>query len=238
MPLISAANAWPRPGGAHSFQVSLLCCDQLILATIISMFQSGIPLATARLQEHVHNDLIQATCLPAALPAADIRHDCPHLMLQVGGFKAQRSWVTALSWAAMPTLSSSSSSSHSSSHPEQHHHNQLQQQDQLLLITGSSDGCLRLHSQSVQSLGEATVQSAGVLVEGEVMQLRKTLLEADLLGVTCLSVKLCEASSSGKLPSCSGFHQTRAIILSLLQQLVSLLCMTVLHCCCHTTGDG
>ncbi len=119
-------------------------------------------------------------------------------MLQVGGFKAQRSWVTALSWAAMPTFSCSSSSS-PSSHPEQHHHNQLQQQDQLLLITGSSDGCLRLHSQSVSSLGEATVQSAGGLVEGELMQLRKTLLEADLLGVTCLSVKLREASSSGKL---------------------------------------
>jgi len=74
---------------------------------------------------------------------ADILHDFSHLMSQVGGFKAQRSWVTALSWAAMPTLSSSSSSSPpSSSHPEQHHHAQLQQQDQLLLITGSSDGCL------------------------------------------------------------------------------------------------
>jgi len=157
---------------------------------------------------------------PAALPAAEIPHGCPHLVLQVGGFKAQRSWVTALSWAAMPTLSSSSSSSpSSSSHPEQHHHNKLQQQDHLLLITGSSDGCLRLHSQSVESLGEATVQSAGALVEGELMQLRKTLLEADLLGVTCLSVKLREASSSGKLPPCFGPHQTRVIILSPLQEL-------------------
>ncbi|DBA85227.1 TPA: hypothetical protein ACH3X2_005930 [Trebouxia sp. C0005] len=126
----------------------------------------------------------------------------PQAFSLVGGFKAQRSWVTALSWAAMPTLSSSSSlsppSSPSPSHPEQHHHAQLQQQDQLLLITGSSDGCLRLHSQSVERLGEATVQSAGALVDGELMQLRKTLHEADLLGTTCLSVKLHEASSSGQ----------------------------------------
>ncbi len=152
---------------------------------------------------------------------ADILHDFSHLMSQVGGFKAQRSWVTALSWAAMPTLSSSSSSSPpSSSHPEQHHHAQLQQQDQLLLITGSSDGCLRLHSQSVESLGEATVQSAGALVEGEQMQLRKTLHEADLLGVTCLAVKLREASSSGKLLSPgSRSHQTRATTLNPLQSL-------------------
>jgi len=139
-------------------------------------------------------------------------------VLQVGGFKAQRSWVTALSWAAMPNLSSSSSSSSPSSQPEQHHHHQ--QQDQLLLITGSSDGCLRLHSQSVESLGEATVQSAGALVEGEQMQLRKTLHEADLLGVTCLAVKLREASSSGKLLSPgSRSHQTRATTLNPLQSL-------------------
>ncbi|KAL0042386.1 hypothetical protein WJX77_010878 [Trebouxia sp. C0004] len=56
----------------------------------------------------------------------------------------------------------------------------------------------RLHSQSVQSLGEATVQSAGALLEGELMQLRKTLHEADLLGVTCLSVKLHKAPTSGQ----------------------------------------
>jgi len=138
-------------------------------------------------------------------------------VLQVGGFKAQRSWVTALSWAAMPNLSSSSSSSSPSSQPEQHHHHQ--QQDQLLLITGSSDGCLRLHSQSAKSLGAATVQSAGALVEGELMQLRKTLHEADLLGVTCLTVKLCEAASSGKLPPGCRTHQTRAVTLNPLQSL-------------------
>lgn len=179
--------------------------------------------ATARLQEHIHKGAIQATYCPAALPAADMPHGDSHLMLQVGGFKAQRSWVTALSWAAMPTLSSSSSlsppSSPSPSHPEQHHHAQLQQQDQLLLITGSSDGCLRLHSQSVERLGEATVQSAGALVDGELMQLRKTLHEADLLGTTCLSVKLHEASSSGKLPPCYGSPQTRVITLNPVQPM-------------------
>jgi len=199
LPYISAANAWPRPDGPPSFRILLLCCDQLILVTSdFQMIQPGIAFIPARLQRLLAN--------------------IPRLILQVGGFKAQRSWVTALSWASMPTLSSSSSSS--SSHPEQHHHAQLQQQDQLLLITGSSDGCFRLHSQSVESLGAATAQSAGALVEGEVMQLRKTLHEADLLGVTCLTVKLREASSSGKLLPCSGSHQTRAITLSLLQELL------------------
>ncbi|KAA6429373.1 MAG: hypothetical protein FRX49_00767 [Trebouxia sp. A1-2] len=41
--------------------------------------------------------------------------------------------------------------------------------------------------------------------------LRKTLHEADLLGTTCLSVKLHEASSSGKLPPCYGSPQTRVM---------------------------
>lgn len=171
----------------------------MLVTSDFQMIQPGIAFITARLQRLLAN--------------------IPRLILQVGGFEAQRSWVTALSWASMPTLSSSSSSP--SSHPEQHHHAQLQQQDQLLLITGSSDGCLRLHSQSVESLGEATVQSAGTLVEGELMQLRKTLHEADLLGVTCLTVKLCEASSSGKHPPGSKSHQTRAITLNPLQQLLA-----------------
>ena len=202
LPFISAAKAWPQPDGSQSFQAaSLLCCEKLIFATVFQILSLGLPL----LQHGCSNALTKAPykqqVCPAAHLAADICHDYPDLVFQVGGFKAQRSWVTALSWAAMPSVASSSSSlPPPSSYPEQHHHNQLQQQDQLLLITGSSDGCLRLHSQSVQSLGAATVQSAGGLVEGELMQLRKTLHEADLLGVTCLAVKLREAPSSGQLP--------------------------------------
>ncbi len=184
-----------------------------MLAATFEIVQPAVAVVTATLQQHFRKIVIQAPCLPCS---THICHDYPCLVLQVGGFKAQRSWVTALSWAAMSTPSSSSSSS-PSSHPKQHH--QHQQQHQLLLITGSSDGCLRLHSQSIESLGAATAQSAGALVEGEVMQLRKTLLEADLLGVTCLSVKMREASSSGKLPPCSRSHQTRAITLNPLQPL-------------------
>jgi len=223
LPYISAANAWPRPDGPPSFRTLLLCCDQLILVTSdFQMIQPGIAFITARLQRLLAN--------------------IPRLILQVGGFKAQRSWVTALTWAAMQTLSSSSPSSSSpsspsSSHPEQHHQAQLQQQDQLLLITGSSDGCLRLHSQSVQSLGPATVQSAGGLVEGELMQLHKTLHEADLLGVTCLTVKLCEASSSGKLPL-FWISPDQGDRIEFDATTASLLCMTLLHCCCHMTGMG
>ena len=63
------------------------------------------------------------------------------------------------------------------------------------------------------------VQSAGAVVDGQLMQLRKTLHEADLLGVTCLSVKLRKGLSSGKLPPCSGSHQTRVITLHPLQSL-------------------
>lgn len=130
--------------------------------------------------------------LLAALPPSIVL-----LASQVGGCRAQRSWVSALSWAASPAPPSPPPSP-----PSHQPHDHLHQQDELLLISGSSDGCLRLHSQSVRALGAAKGQGAGALLGGEVLQLRKTLHEVDLLGVTCVSVKLAEATSVGELMDC------------------------------------
>ena len=117
----------------------------------------------------------------------------------MGGFKAQRSHVTALAWASLAAPSSPPTASDNRHTLQQQQH--LQPQDKLLLFTGSSDGCVRLHGQLVEALGRVEVQGAGVLLGGNPMQLHKTLHEVDLRGVTCLSVKPADASrlQTGKL---------------------------------------
>lgn len=79
---------------------------------------------------------------------------------------------------------------------------QAQARDQLLLFSGSSAGCVALHAQSVQALGEAQMQPQGRLIQGDLMPGRKTLHPVDLLGVTCLAVKRVSSTPSGIMGSC------------------------------------
>lgn len=107
-------------------------------------------------------------------------------MLQIGGFKAQRSWVTCLAWAVTPP-----------SPPLQGQGSPPSSNTQLLLFSGSSDGCLRLHTQSVTHLGKALAGDApGGLLQKDLMQRQETVHEADLLGVTCMDVKASHGNSA------------------------------------------
>ena len=150
--------------------------------------------------------------------------------LQVGGFRAQRSHITALAWAALPTPASPPSPPPQAPDQQHHPHQHLQAQEQLLLFSGSSDGCVRVHGQCVEALGKAEVPpGAGALLKGDLMQLRKTLHEVDLLEVTCLSVKPSEVVESGKLamslPSQLEFQMHIAtLLLCLLVQHIMVAC--------------
>ena len=111
--------------------------------------------------------------------------------LQVGGYKAQKSYVTTLSWASLPHQPPQDT-------PAQPHGQTLPQgRDQLLLFSGSSNGCVRLHAQSVESLGGAGMQCQGQLLQGNLMPSSKTLHPADLMGVTCLAVKRASSFQTG-----------------------------------------
>lgn len=117
--------------------------------------------------------------------------------LQVGGFKAQRSYITALSWASMPDLLTPTATL---TQPQRH--TLLQGNDHLVLFSGSSDGCVRLHAQSVDSMGTAQMQSPGQLLKGGLMQPHKTIHKVDLLGVTCLAVKALDNAQTGEAFTC------------------------------------
>ena len=122
--------------------------------------------------------------IPACSGLAALRLRCH--ALQIGGFKAQHAWVTCLAWAISPQQTSPTSPPSQSPLPGLG----SPQVSQLLLFSGSSDGCVGLHSQSVQHLGRAVLSSApGGLLQPGLMQLRETLHDVDLLGVTCMSVK-------------------------------------------------
>lgn len=73
---------------------------------------------------------------------------------------------------------------------------------ELLLFSGSSDGCVRLHTQSLQHLGRAVAGDgpAGLVQQG-LMHLQETLHEVDLLGVTCLAVRASAGTQPQQLPS-------------------------------------
>ena len=109
----------------------------------------------------------------------------------MGGFTAEKSYITALSWASLrcPPPQDTPAQSHRQAWP--------QGRDQLLLFSGSSDGCVRLHAQSVEALGAAELQSQGQLLQGGLMPLSKTLHPADLLSVTCLAVKSASSVQTG-----------------------------------------
>lgn len=128
--------------------------------------------------------------------ASQIQHAClctyqPASCLQVGGFKAQKSYITALSWGSLPHQPPLDT-------PPQPHSQALPQgRHQLLLFSGSSDGCVRLHAQSVDTLGAAQMQTQGQLLQGNLMPQRQTLHPADLLGVACLAVKRASSVQTG-----------------------------------------
>ena len=99
--------------------------------------------------------------------------------------------MTALTWAALPE---SDAATAVAGQPP------LQGPQQQRLQPGSSDGCLRLHGQSVGALGLAKRSNGGsVLKNAGFMHLHKTLHDVDLLGVTCLSVKATVPTSPGEL---------------------------------------
>lgn len=109
----------------------------------------------------------------------------------MGGFKAQKSYIGALSWASLPGQAPADP-------PGQAPSQTLPQgKDQLLLFSGSSDGCVRVHAQAVEALGAAQLPSQGGLLQGDLMQLGKTLHPADLLCVTCLAVKRAGSVKTG-----------------------------------------
>ena len=113
----------------------------------------------------------------------------------MGGFTAHKSYITALSWAALPHQPPQEP-------PVQPHSQALPHgRDQLLLFSGSSDGSVRLHTQSVETLGAAQMQLQGQLLEGNLMPLSKTLQAADLLGVTCLAIKRARNVQTGVIAS-------------------------------------
>lgn len=109
----------------------------------------------------------------------------------MGGFKAQKSYIGALTWASLPGQAPADPSGQPQGQTPP------QGKDQLLLFSGSSDGCVRVHAQSVEALSAAQVQSRGAQLQGDLMQLGKTLHPADLLGVTCLAVKRATSSQTG-----------------------------------------
>ena len=149
-------------------------------------------------------------------------------MLQIGGFRAQRSHVTAVAWATFPPTQPPASDTAPQHNPQPTRHtgpqtqgtqSQLQQQpaSQLMLVTGSSAGCLRLpgqsveapvtaqlgkggavHGQSVEAPATAQMGKAGAMLRSDLMQLHRTLHDVDLLGVTCVSVKPTAAISTGQ----------------------------------------
>ena len=83
--------------------------------------------------------------------------------------------------------------------PPSRGHPLLQGKDQLLLISGSSDGCVRLHTQSVEAVDAAKMPTAGQLLEGGLLWFCNTLHDVDLLGVTCLAVKQHADARIGKM---------------------------------------
>ncbi len=99
------------------------------------------------------------------------------MLLQVGSFVAQASWVTALSWA-----------SHG---------------DTLLLATGCAEGSVRLHAASTAALGalpDAMADpSAGPA--DRAMRLVRVIAAPDLRQVTCLELRTETSTSTGS--SCS-----------------------------------
>lgn len=116
--------------------------------------------------------------------------------------------MTALAWATLPSATSQSPAA-----PCQVHR-PLQPDQQLLLVTGSSDGCVRLHRQTARALGDARIGGRGAMLSCDLMHLHRTLHDVDLLGVTCVSVKPAACSTQGKsvlwtaavsalLPQCS-----------------------------------
>lgn len=114
-------------------------------------------------------------------------------VLQVGGYKAQKCYITALSWASLPHQAPTDT-------PVQpHSQGPPQGRDQLLLFSGGSDGCVRLHAQSVESLGAVQMQCQGQLLQDNLMQLDKTLHPVDLLGVTCFAVKRVHNAQTGEI---------------------------------------
>ena len=97
------------------------------------------------------------------------------MLLQVGSFVAQASWVTALSWASFG--------------------------DALLLATGCAEGSVRLHAASAAALAalpDAMADpSAGPA--DRVMRLVRVIAAPDLRQVTCLELRTEMISSTGSL---------------------------------------
>lgn len=94
------------------------------------------------------------------------------MLLQVGSFVAQASWVTALSWASCGDL--------------------------LVLATGCAEGSVRLHAASAAALGALPDAMADPLagLADRVMRLVRVIAAPDLRQVTCMELR-AETSSRG-----------------------------------------
>ena len=92
------------------------------------------------------------------------------MLLQVGSFVAQASWVTALSWATLG--------------------------DALLLATGCTEGSVRLHAASAATLAalpDALTDTSHGPAD-HVMRLVRVIAVPDLRQVTCLELRAATSS--------------------------------------------